>query len=412
MGSRIFTMLLVIAFCCLNTVYGKAAVKKDLIVHWQHIDIQDALQILAKFFHQNIVISPEVHGITSLYLRNTSKQEAFHLVFISHDLVKQQIGNVWFIAPRGEMNKRFEEDSRQRSLKENASPLFHSICQIHYARAEELAHLLEENISKRGHVKVDPRTNTILVQDTQDQLLAIKAIIKRLDIPVQQVLIEARLISIDQDFERQLGINFLIKDSGSILGNKQNKYSLAVARLVDGSQLDIQLAALENNGHGEIISTPSLFTENQQPAFIESGEEIPYQEVSEGGGTAITFKKAVLSLKVTPQILPNNNVLLQLQVNQDRPNNRIVLGVPAISTRQISTNVLVRHGQTIVLGGVYEANQEQAAQRTPFLGKIPLVGWLFKQENVKENKRELLIFVTPRIISLKKNNEGNENKWH
>jgi type IV pilus assembly protein PilQ len=173
---------------------------------------------------------------------------------------------------------------------------------------------------------------------------------------------------------------------------------LSVLKLANGSFLDMQLAALENEGHGELISSPSLFTANQQTASIESGEEIPYQEVSKSGATGIVFKKAVLSLKVTPQIMPGNHVLLQLQVNQDKPNNRMVLGVPAISTRQISTHILVKSGQTVVLGGIYETNKEKGQQRIPFLGKIPIIGWLFGQRNVSENKRELLIFVTPKII--------------
>ena len=161
----------------------------------------------------------------------------------------------------------------------------------------------------------------------------------------------------------------------------------------------MELSALENEGHGELISSPSLFTANQQTAFIESGEEIPYQEISRSGATGVAFKKAVLSLRVTPQVMPGNQVLLQLQINQDKPSNRVVLGVPAIATRQISTHILIKSGQTIVLGGIYEENKENQQQGIPFLCKIPLVGWLFKQQNVTHSKRELLIFVTPKVMS-------------
>jgi type IV pilus assembly protein PilQ len=156
---------------------------------------------------------------------------------------------------------------------------------------------------------------------------------------------------------------------------------------------------MENAGRGQLISDPSLYTANQQTASIESGEEIPYQEVSVSGGTATAFKKAVLSLKVTPQIMPGGKVLLQLQINQDRPSSLIVQGVPAITTRQLATNILVNNGQTLVLGGIYEQNNEHTVERVPFLSKIPLLGLLFQQQDVKINKRELLIFVTPKIIS-------------
>jgi type IV pilus assembly protein PilQ len=377
-----------------------------LSVDIQNVSIKDALHLLAKSLHHNIIISPSVVGTASLHLKDMSNQEAFDLLLVSHDLSKKKMGATWFIAPRAELIQRQQDELKFRVALDETSALITRVWQIKYAKADDIGRLLQEStgslLSKRGQVRIDMRTNIICVQDTAEHLFEIERVIKRLDVSVQQVLIEARLASIDNDFERELGINFDVKaTSNNEIGNltaKPRRYSLAVAKLADGSELDIQLAALEKEGRGELISSPSLFTANQQTASIESGEEIPYQEVSESGGTAVVFKKAVLSLKVTPQILPGNKVLLQIQVHQDRPSNRIVLGVPAISTRQITTNVLVNNGQTIVLGGIYESNQEHAEKRLPFLGKIPLVGWLFKQQNVTENKRELLVFVTPKII--------------
>lgn len=383
----------------------------DLSLDLQNVSLQDALHILAKFLHQNIIISQQVAGVTSLHLHHMSKQEVFDLLLASHDLVKRKIGSTWFISPRKEFTLRQQEELKLQAVIDETAPLLTRVWQIRFAKADDIARILQENngslLSKRGHVRVDTRTNIVCVQDSAEHLHEIQKIISRLDIPVQQVLIEARLASVDSDYERELGLNFTVRNQvdgvsgrgASSMSTKLARYSLAVATLADSTQLDIQLSALENAGHGELISSPSLFTANQQTASIESGEEIPYQEVSESGGTAITFKKAVLSLKVTPQIMPGNKVLLQLQVNQDRPSNRIVLGVPAISTRQISTNVLINNGQTIVLGGIYESNQEQGEHRIPFLGKIPLVGWLFKKQNVTENKRELLIFVTPKVVN-------------
>jgi len=398
-----------IIFLCFSVPILTFSQEKNLALDLQNVSIQDALHIMAKYLQQNIVISPDVQGAITLHLHHMSHQEAFDLLLTSHHLMKHKIGHTWFITSRTQFTQQQQEELKLQTALAETAPLITHVLQIHYAKAEDIALLLQDNnrsfLSKRGFVRVDSRTNTICVQDTQEHLWQIREVIKGLDIPVQQVLIEARLASIDNDFERELGINFAVNyPSNDTEGKpipivKPKRYSLAIAHLVDGSQLDVQLAALEDEGHGELISSPSLFTANQQTASIESGEEIPYQEVSDSGGTAVAFKKAVLSLKVTPQVMPGDKVLLHLQVNQDRPSNRVVLGVPAISTRQISTNVLVENGKTIVLGGIYESNQEQAEQRIPFLGKIPLVGWLFKQQNVKANKRELLIFVTPKIIS-------------
>lgn len=378
---------------------------KTISLDMQNIRIQDALHILAKFLHENIVISPGITGTTSLHLNNMSKQEAFDYLLASHHLKKKKIGRVWMIQPYAEFMLHEEEERKLKTLLDETVSLTTHVWRIRYAKAEDIARLLQENnnsfLSKRGHVRVDERTNSVFVQDIKSHLIEVERMIKHLDVPVQQVVIEARLASIDNDYERELGINFGVKqqsDHSFPQASMGKRYSLAIAKLADGSELDIQLAALEKEGHGELISSPSLFTANQQTASIEAGEEIPYQEVSESGGTAVAFKKAVLRLKVTPQILPENKVLLQLQVNQDRPSNRIVLGVPSINTRQISTHVLISNGQTIVLGGIYESNHEQGEHRLPFFGKIPLVGWLFKQQNVQENKRELLIFVTPKII--------------
>jgi type IV pilus assembly protein PilQ len=221
-------------------------------------------------------------------------------------------------------------------------------------------------------------------------------------VPVQQVMIQARIASVDNDFERELGILYDAvpgqQNGGPVENVNPKHYSLAIAHLPNGSYLNIALAAMERQGRGELISSPSLFTLNHETAAIESGEEIPYQEVSLSGGTAVAFKKAVLRLKVTPQILPQGKLLLELEVNQDRPSDHIVQGVPAITTRQIITHVLVNNGQTLVLGGIFELNKELNEQRVPFLGRIPLLGNLFSDRATKASKRELLIFVTPKVI--------------
>ena len=373
----------------------------------ENVAIQDVLHIIAKRIHHNIVISPAVQGVTSLHVDNVPAKEAFDGVLIANGLIEWKINAVWYVGLRTEWVKHKQEELKLQTLLAETAPLVTRVWQIHYAKAEDMLHILEDSkhalISKRGHVRIDKRTNMICVTDSEERITDIHRLISRLDVPVQQVLIEAHLASIDSDYERELGIHFSVREPTAEAGlmeavSANSGIGLAVVKLADGSRLDMQLSALEKAGHGELISSPSLFTANQQTASIESGEEIPYQEVSGSGATAVTFKKAVLSLKVTPQIMPGNQVMLQLQVNQDKPSKRTVLGVPAISTRQISTNILVKSGETIVLGGIYESNREQDQQEIPFLGKIPLVGWLFRQQNVINNKRELLIFVTPKII--------------
>lgn len=386
-----------------------AFANNEFAIDLQDVSIRDALHLFSKFIHQNIIISPDVSNqMVTLHLRHLSYEEAFELLLSTHNLSKRFIGSTWYIAPRDIILKKQQEEIAMQTTLDESAPLLTRVWQIRYAKSEDVAKLLQESshsmLSKRGHLNVDSRTNIICIQDTVFHLNEINHLIKKIDVQVPQVLIEARLASVDSDHECELGVNFSTKEKcandvhmpGMI--QTATRFSLAVLRLADGSFLDMQLSALEEAGHGELISSPSLFTTNQQTASIESGEEIPYQEVSRSGGTAVAFKKAVLSLKVTPQIMPGNKILLQLQVNQDKPSKRVVLGVPAINTRQIMTNVLVENGQTIVLGGIYESNQENAEHRIPFFGRIPIVGWLFKQRNVSDNKRELLIFVTPKII--------------
>lgn len=383
--------------------------EKIILLNLQDVSIQYVLQMLAKSLKKSIIISPSVHGNASVHLNNVSGEEAFDMVLATHDLYKWKINNTWFIGSRDEFVQRKETEVKLKSIEFETLPMVTRVWQIRYAKAIDLAHFLENAknplITKRGVISVDTRTNMLCVRDIEASIEGINNLISRLDIPVRQVLIEAHLASIDSDYERDLGIHFAVKqrqkgDGALSDGSEGNHhYSLAVINLPDGSRLDMQLSALERAGHGELISSPSLFTASQQTAVIESGEEIPYQESSSSGATSVTFKKAVLSLKVTPQIMPDNRILLQLQVNQDKPSKRMVLGVPAINTRQITTNIQVKAGQTIVLGGIYELNNEQDEQGISFLANIPLIGWLFRQQNSLKSKRELLVFVTPRIIN-------------
>lgn len=376
-----------------------------------NLPLSEAVKLLAQHAHINVLVSPEVQGSTSLQMQQVEPKVMLDSLMLSHGLVKSVSHNIWLIAPENIMMKGLSEQTAWQQSTEANAELVTRVWKIRYAKAAVLASmLLGDNgaiISDRGQLQADTRTNIIFARDTNARVQIINQLIHQLDVPVKQVLIEARLVSIDQDAEKLLGVEFDVQPAdGNQISQKQSisnvetagRYSIAVAHLPDGSLLDVKLAALEQQGRADLISTPSLFTGNDQEASIEAGEEVPYQEVSESGGTAVTFKKAVLGLQVTPQILPGAQVLLALKINQDRPAARTVQGVPAISTRQITTNVQIKSGQTIVLGGIYEINHELNQQSLPFLGKIPLLGLLFTQENRRDQKRELLIFVTPKIM--------------
>ena len=376
----------------------------------QTVNLPDAIRLVAKFLKMNIVISPAVQGQAVLNLQQASPVYAWNMLLTAHGLASYHVGNLWFVAPRNEILKLQQDEMKLQELKEESNALVMQFWQLKYAKVEDVMHMIEDAhnslLSKRGHIRADIRTNILYLHDTSIHIAQVRQLLRHLDIPVRQIRIAVRLVSIDSDFERELGLQFVEGEVGA--GNKNDKnihslrqdvgrYSLVVAKLADRGLLDIKLSALEESGHAELISSPSLFTSNLQTASIEAGEEVPYQEVSESGGTAVVFKKAVLGLKVTPQILPGDHILLQLQINQDRPSNKMVQGMPTISTRQMMTNILIKSGKTIVLGGIYEVNRENAQSGIPFLNQLPLLRFLFQQQHSRKNKRELLVFVTPQV---------------
>jgi type IV pilus assembly protein PilQ len=329
-------------------------------------------------------------------LHDVLPRTAFDLLLQANGLGRRKVGETWLIAPLRDLMKEVQIENEWHLMLRDTTQLTSRIWQIQYAKAKDIAALID--VSKRGQVKVDERTNILYVEDIPSQMQKIASLIQHLDVPIKQIIIHARLISIDSDYERQLGLQFAVK-SNTNANQDILSYSLAVAKLADGSLLDVKLLALEDDGHAELISSPSLSTANQQTASIEAGEEVPYQEVSDSGGTAIVFKKAVLGLTVTPQILPGNKILLQLKINQDRPSNNMVLGMPTISTRAMTTSIEARDGETIVLGGIYETDEEKEKEGIPIINRIPLLKALFSNHQTKASKRELLIFVTPKIMS-------------
>lgn len=402
MKSRLLLFLLII----INTMNASYASYMTLTLH--NANLPEAIRLLAKEAQMNIILDEHIQGNITIQLTHVPASQALDLLLAGTGLAKWRQKQIWFIGPRDAILRQRQAELQLNNTI-NSTKLVTQIWRIRYSKAADIAQLIANEkgslLSKQGQLHVDTRTNSVYIRDTSEHIQTVQYLVKHIDVPVKQIRIEARLVSIDSDFERDLGIDFGVSrrehvtNQEGAINRVVGQYRLPIARLADGSLLDVKLSAMEKSGHAELISSPSLFTTNRVPAFIESGEEVPYQEISESGGTAVAFKKAVLSLQATPQILPGKKVLLTLKINQDRPTNRTVLGVPTINTRQIKTNVLVRSGETIVLGGIYEAIQEKGSAGLPFIQQIPFIAKFLTQRNLRRNKRELLIFVTPNIVT-------------
>ncbi|WP_253675030.1 type IV pilus secretin PilQ [Legionella micdadei] len=417
--------------------YNNKDMVKFISLNFQEIKVSAVLQLLADFTGINIVVSDKVTSSLSLRLDDILWDQALDIILTTRSLSKRKIGNVMFVAPVDEIIELEKKEFSMENDRRNFAPLRSDLLQVNYAKAADIANLLTDPkttlLSPRGSVNVDARTNTIWLQDIGTHVKKIRELVKRLDVPVKQVLIEARIVNATKDFARDLGVRFGVSRPNHLVGRlkgiKQSvPYSgmeeevplaerlnldlaalpitaspasvgVALAKLGNGILLDLELSALESEGKGEIIANPRLITTNQQTAVIESGEEIPYQEATLSGSTAVAFKKAVLSLKVTPQITPDSKILMDLQINQNIPSVKVFNGVPSILTKEIQTSVLINDGQTVVLGGIYKRDKYNALNRVPFLGELPVVGRLFRNKTTAVKNEELLIFITPRIIT-------------
>ncbi|ACA84640.1 type IV pilus secretin PilQ [Shewanella woodyi] len=409
---------------------------KSLSLNFQSISVRTVLQIIADYNNFNLVTSDTVEGDITLRLDDVPWDQALDLILQTKGLDKRIEGNILMVAPREELAIRESQMLKDMQEVKELSPLYSEYIQINYAKSADIAELLKSTdsslLSSRGSVAVDERTNTLLIKDTEEIIENIHRLIKILDIPIRQVLIEARMVTVKDDVSEDLGIKWGISDkqgskgtSGSIGGAQdiangiipsvndrlnvnfpapEAAASIAfhVAKLADGTILDMELSALEQENKGEIIASPRITTSNQKAAYIEQGVEIPYVEASSSGAATVSFKKAVLSLRVTPQITPDNRVILDLEISQDSQGKVVAtpLGeVVSIDTQRIGTQVLVDHGETIVLGGIYQQNLISRVSKVPVLGDIPFVGFLFRSTSDKNERQELLIFVTPKIIS-------------
>ena len=430
------------------TVDEQEKAKKDkftytgerLSLNFQNIEVRAVLQLIADFTGLNMVASDTVSGSLTLRLKNVPWDQALDIILKTKGLAMRQTGNVILIAPTEEIAAREKLELEAQKQIEELAPLRSEFIQVNYAKAAVLATLLkaEENslMTDRGRVSVDERTNTLLVRDTGDAINNIRELVATLDIPVRQVLIESRIVIADDSFNRDLGVRFGVSYAwnngnrqagiggalpgdtnfgGAVgpgnslstagnqdllvdlpIGNPASAIKFAVVSIPDFI-LQLELQALQLEGRGEVISNPRVVTANQKEATIEQGTEIPFQEASSSGATSTSFKKAVLSLKVTPQITPDDRVIMDLAVNQDTVGQEFS-GIPSVDTRSVTTQVLVDNGDTVVLGGIYEQTKREDIEKVPFFGDLPYFSWLFKTTSVRDDKRELIIFVTPRIL--------------
>ena len=387
-------------FALNNIVLAANGSTQQISVNFPNIKIYDLLHILTEHSGKSVIISDKIGGKININLRKASWREALDTVIQMRGLVKQETANVIVIAPPGELDKKEQLVSQP------------TVFNLHHSSADNLSKILGPAgvLSPTGKAGAEARTNTLVVADTNDKIATLKSLLTQIDVPAKQVLIEARIVSADEKFARDLGLEFgmtqtkqAIKsgDNSNIISTidlRSGRANFAIGKLNNGSLLDLELAALESEGRGKVISSPKLLTADRQAAYIESGAEIPYQEKTKRGDTSITFKKAVLSLKVTPEIVAEDTVNLLLQLNQDKVSQLTVNGVPVIDTRKIQTQVLVRNSETIVLGGIYEWSKSNNTIGIPVLGKIPLLGLLFRKQETKMERKELLMFVTPWII--------------
>lgn len=428
-----------------NRLVRPGFVGEKLSLNFQNVEVRSVLQVLADFTGLNIITSDSVSGNLTLRLKDVPWDQALDIILRSKGLDLRKEGNVVWIAPRDELATREKLALEARSQISDLEPTQTESFQLNYQKAADVQALLtnpqQRILSKRGSAAVDIRTNQLFVQDTPSRLEDVRRMIRAVDIAVRQVMIESRIVEASDTFGRNLGVRMgysedrragvggrpgvsfgaeLVnagQNAGIVTGTPTiNAGGLQVNLPVSGiggaaagqfttlifnssfsRLLALELSALQADGKGKIISSPRVITANQNEAIIEQGTEIPYQQASSSGATNVSFKKATLSLKVKPQITPDDNVIMKLNVNKDSRGQETAAG-PAIDTKQVSTEVLVENGGTLVIGGIYTQDERTTTTKIPVLGDIPYMGFLFRQNQKSDDRRELLVFITPKIL--------------
>jgi type IV pilus assembly protein PilQ len=425
---------------------------EKLSLNFQNIEVRSVLQVIADFTGLNIITSDTVTGNLTLRLKDVPWDQALDIIMQNKGLAMRKVGNVITVAPAEEVAAKEKAQLEAVNAIEDLEPLRTEVFSLKYQKAEEFKNILtgansgagagsanqsRSILSKRGSVVTDPRTNTLFIQDTAKKLEEIQAIINKVDVSVRQVMIESRIVLADDRFSKQLGSRFGIQ-SATTPGNNQlnvggtlnngvtgitpttatingngglnsslpagtgaGSIAFTLFRLPAGLLLNLELSALESDKRGKIVSSPRVTTANQQKAKIASGTEIPYLEASSSGAATVVFKEAVLSLEVTPQITPDDKIIMDLDVKKDKVGQIFRVGtaeVPAIDTQNVQTQVLVANGETAVLGGIYEQTERNDVDKVPFFGDIPVIGNVFKRKTKQDDRTELLIFITPKIM--------------
>lgn len=409
---------------------------EKLSLNFQDIDVRSVLQLIADFTDLNLVASDTVQGNITLRLQNVPWDQALDLVLKTKGLDKRQVGNVLLVAPADEIAARERQElEAQRQIAELA-PLRREVVQVNYAKAADIASLFQSVANKdgtsedRGSIAVDDRTNNIIAYQTQERLDELRRIVVQLDIPVRQVMIEARIVEANVNYDKSLGVRWggtqlFANGRGAVYGNDQfgdeggntgedsngnvpfvdlgvaNATSgIGIGYITNNLILDLELSAMEKSGNGEVVSQPKVMTADKETAKILKGSEIPYQEASSSGATSTTFVEAALSLEVTPQITPDNRIIMEVRVTKDEPDfANDVNGTPTIRKNEVNAKILVNDGETVVIGGVFSNTQSKSVDKVPFLGDLPYLGRMFKRDVVSDAKSELLIFLTPRILN-------------
>lgn len=392
---------------------------KAISMNFQDIPVRTALQLIADFNGFNLVTTDSVQGSLTLRLEQVPWEQALDTILQVRGLDKRINGNILLVAPAAELALQEQKKLESRQAREVLAPLETEFLQVNYARAADVVALLSNEhtrlLSERGAIAVDDRTNMLVIRETRENIDNVHRMLALLDIPIKQVVIEARMVTINEGLEEELGINWEYRNDtrgqhnqtdGNFnvnlpLASEGGSIGLQIAKLSGDAILDLELAALERENRAEIIASPRVTTSSQKPAVIQQGVQIPYSTVSDSG-TNVEFAEAFLSLNVTPQITPDQRVVLDLVVTQDSVGEFIPQAdgsqVPSINAQSVTTQVLVNDGETLVLGGIYQQDMLRRVSKVPVLGDIPVVGHLFKSTSDTNRKRELIIFVTPRIV--------------
>jgi type IV pilus assembly protein PilQ len=413
-------------------------------LNFQNIDMKALLQVFADFSGLNVVPTDSVTGPVSVRLNDVPWPQALDIVLQSKGLVSRQEGRVLWVAPQGEWAMREKKQLDAQAALEAVSPLQMLSVRLQYARATEVAQRLQGGaagssggrwLSARGSVLAEPRTNQLFISDLPARVQDLQKMLAQLDVPVRQILIEARIVEADDQFGQSLGVrlgtglaipmkvqgrsNTLAVGArnqpaaaGTVAGNQVNlpagsagqtlntpaTFAVSLFNAAADRFINVEISALEAAGLGKVVSRPRVVTADQTKALIEQGTELPYQTALGNGVTAISFRKANLKLEVTPQITPDGSVVLDVDVNRDSVGQITPAGY-AINTKHVKTQVRVEDGGTVVLGGIYEETNRNDEAKVPGLGDLPGLGWLFKNRDQTQRKSELLIFLTPRVVA-------------